>query len=172
MPSQRIRRIVTKDEELYEYDTNREKITETDELITVKINHEDGSISRKHIAKKDIKEDYEYDYHYGMCYITTACVEAANQPDDCLELETLRYFRDNFVANSPNGKKLIEDYKQISPKIVESIKKKPNSHKIFSDIFENDIEEAVSLINNGKYEDALSLYVNMTNRLKNEYLLT
>ena len=60
----------------------------------------------------------------GHCYISTSCVEAANLPDDCLELQILRQFRDNYLTNQPRGKELIQKYYSIAPHIVRSITKR------------------------------------------------
>ncbi len=105
----------------------------------------------------------------GPCFISTACTTAANLPDDCQELQTLRRFRDSYVAQQPRGKELIEEYYRIAPKIVKAIQGRPDAHTCFSKIFEDDILRAVELIQHGNFERALQHYTEMTTRLKSEY---
>jgi len=104
------------------------------------------------------------------CYISTACVEAANLPDDCLELQTLREFRDGYVSQLPNGGKLIGKYYGTAPTIVTAIQAKPNVHDIFARIFEDDITTATRLIQRGDYDAALAHYMEMTERLEDKHL--
>ena len=43
----------------------------------------------------------------GGCYLTTACVAARGLPDTCIELQTLRAFRDGVLARQPGGREEI-----------------------------------------------------------------
>ena len=104
----------------------------------------------------------------GPCFITTACVEAAGLPDNCTELETMRYFRDGYLAKSDEGKRMIEEYYEIAPRIVEKIKREENSDEVFSGIF-NDIRKTVSLIKIGDLETATVQYNAMMLRLKGNF---
>src|ERR1041385_8572690 len=54
----------------------------------------------------------------GDCFITTACVNFYGLSDNCYQLITLRKFRDDFLKSTRNGRKLIEDYNRVAPKIV------------------------------------------------------
>ena len=101
----------------------------------------------------------------GSCFITTACVEAAGLSDNCTELETMRYFRDAYLAKSDGGKRMIEEYYEIAPRIVERIKRDENSDDVFSGIF-NEIRRTVSLIKIGNLESATVQYKGMVLRLK------
>jgi len=104
------------------------------------------------------------------CYITTACVKAEGLPDDCPELQTLRFFRDNHLANQPRGGDLIQEYYSTAPLIVQAINTKPEAHEILCRIFDGDITTAVSMIQRGDNEGALKHYMQMTDRLKGEFL--
>ena len=110
------------------------------------------------------------DPNNGHCYISTACVEAEGLPDDCLELQTLRNFRDNYLANQPRGRELIQEYYSIAPRIVSTINRKPDAHEIFCGIFNRDITTAVEMVQKGDNEGALEHYMQMTNRLKSEFI--
>lgn len=105
----------------------------------------------------------------GICFITTACVEAAGLPDNCTELETMRYLRDEYLAKSDEGKRTIREYYEIAPSIVEAIKRQANDHEIFCKIF-RDIEKVVSLTNTGNSKEASREYKEMVLRLKQQYL--
>lgn len=104
----------------------------------------------------------------GACLITTACFEAAGLPDDCIELETMRCFRDEYLVSSTEGRKMIKEYYQIAPGIVEAIRREENSGIIFADIFRQ-VKEIVSLIKAGDLENAITYYKGMVIRLKQQY---
>ena len=62
----------------------------------------------------DFCNTYKYDdcpYYRGSssgCYLTTACVDAMEFPDDCLELQTMRRLRDEYILpNIKNGRKIV-----------------------------------------------------------------
>lgn len=101
----------------------------------------------------------------GPCFITTACVEAAGLPDNCTELEAMRYFRDGYLAKCDEGKRMIEEYYEIAPRIVEKIKREENSDEVFSGIF-TEIRKTVSLIKIGNLESATMQYREIVLRLK------
>ena len=105
----------------------------------------------------------------GLCFITTACVEAAGFPDTCRELESLRYLRDEHLAKSDDGKKEIDDYYKIAPKIIEKIRGERNSKEVFNCIFD-EIQGISSIITSGDLEKATEYYKEMVLTLKKRYL--
>lgn len=116
-----------------------------------------------HVAKK------ENSSAGGLCFITTACVEAAGLPDSCTELNSMRSLRDEYLVKSDDGKRVIEDYYKIAPPIVEKIREEGNSKKVFRDLF-NEIRDIVSLIEIGDLENAAEQYKEMVLGLKHKYL--
>lgn len=104
----------------------------------------------------------------GPCFITTACVETAKLPDNCTELETMRHLRDDYLAKSDEGKRTIQEYYEIAPKIVEGIRGEENSKEVFGEIFRN-IEKTVSLIEGGDLGGAAAHYKGMVLGLKRKY---
>ena len=106
----------------------------------------------------------------GGCYLTSACVEAMGLPDDCLELTTLRDFRDNWLAHQPGGKEEIKRYYEVAPGIVTAIHTKENAKAIFTEIYNELILPCVALIQEGKKEEAWKLYRDATERLKGKYV--
>ena len=51
------------------------------------------------------------------CFLTTAACHYRGLPDDCHELQTLRSFRDRYLAHIPGGAELIERYYEVAPAI-------------------------------------------------------
>jgi len=104
------------------------------------------------------------------CFLTTACVEARNLPDDCYELETLRKFRDDYVKHLPGGKGIIEEYYEIAPRIIEEIEGTIHSAEIFEELYENLVRKSVRLIDFGHYQEAFENYRSTVKELKDKYL--
>lgn len=73
--------------------------------------------------------------------------------DNCYELTTLRWFRDNFVS-----KEDIEHYYEVAPKIVEFINNEKYVDAFYKYIYENVVKYCVEKIENKKYEEAYSRY--------------
>ena len=73
------------------------------------------------------------------------------------------------LAGSDEGKKMIQEYYEIAPTIVETIGREENSKEILGDIF-SDIRGIVSLVKIGDLEDATEHYKEMVLGLKQRYL--
>lgn len=91
----------------------------------------------------------------GGCYLTSSCINyfKNNFDDNCYELKTLRWFRDNFVL-----KEDIEHYNKTAPIIVFAINNSPNSNALYNYIYDNIISVCVTAIENGNYEFAYKRY--------------
>ena len=103
------------------------------------------------------------------CYLTTACVRVMGLPDDCLELNILRNFRDNYLMSQPLGKKAVKEYYKIAPGIVQCIDKRKDAQSIWQDTYK-DIGHAVSLILSKDFEGAFKYYKQMTSKLQDKCL--
>lgn len=131
---------------------------------------------RSYVYPSDSCNNYKGNSSAG-CFLTTACCEYKNLPDDCFELETLRSFRDNWLKKQPpHGEADIAEYYQIAPEIVKSIKMQTDQNEIWENLYVT-ILECVALIcngnekNNEKYLfEAYEKYKNMTISLKEQYL--
>lgn len=106
----------------------------------------------------------------GGCYLTTACTVSRNLPDNCMELTTLRWFRDNYLSKRENGSHEIGEYYYIAPKIVDKINQSPNADNVWSTLYDSLILPCVKLIKDGKYEETYQLYKKVTKQLKAKYL--
>ena len=103
------------------------------------------------------------------CYLTTACVRVMGLPDDCLELNVLRNFRDKYLMSQPLGKKAVKEYYKTAPGIVQCIDKREDAQRIWQDTYK-DIGHAVSLILSKDFEGAFKYYKQMTSKLQDKCL--
>lgn len=106
----------------------------------------------------------------GGCFITTATLLSIGKSDDCNELNTFRYFRDNWLLKEPDGDKLISEYYLFAPRIVKSIDSLKNSKVVYITIWESAIFPCLKLINQNRMKEAKSLYCEVVLELKQKYL--
>lgn len=106
----------------------------------------------------------------GGCYLTSACVNAKNLPDNCDELTTLRDFRDNWLKAQPCGACEVADYYEFAPKIVDAINALPNAQQIWEALYNELILPCVEMIKGGKMEEAHKAYRSAALKLKSEYV--
>lgn len=98
----------------------------------------------------------------GPCYITDAVMQNEGASDQAPELVTLRWFRDNVLARTPEGQALIEEYYRTAPAAVEAIKQHPQGQQALQAILTQYIQPAVQAIQAGQYDQALSIYAEMS----------
>lgn len=89
------------------------------------------------------------------CFITTAVCEYSGKSDDCIELTTLRLFRDNWVLD--HYPESVKEYYQKAPLIVNRISEKDNRKEIFKEM-ERYIQQSILAISSGDYELAYEIY--------------
>lgn len=65
------------------------------------------------------------------CFISTAACQLKGLPDNCLELETLRKFRDEYLLSTKEGVLMVEHYYAISPSIAEKLNSNDELEKIW-----------------------------------------
>jgi hypothetical protein len=105
----------------------------------------------------------------GSCYLTSACVFAKGLPDDCYELETLRAYRDNWLAKTERGAQVIQQYYEIAPRIVSAINDSDRRSAVYERIYEKMVLPCVKLIEEGKMQETLELYQSWTLKLQEEF---
>lgn len=103
------------------------------------------------------------------CYLTTACVNVMGLPNNCLELQVLRKFRNKILMPTSRGKKAVQEYHKLAPEIVQSIDGRGNAEYIWQQIYTN-IRHAVSLVLNKDFEGAFKHYKEITLNLKDKFL--
>lgn len=89
------------------------------------------------------------------CFLTTACVEHAQLGDDCAELRSMRQFRDDFVRRLPEGATILADYYASAPRIVASIRARPDASLILDGMLA-EVRVATRMIEEGRGHDALA----------------
>ena len=101
------------------------------------------------------------------CYLTTACMKNMkdNFDDNCNELMTLRWFRDNFVT-----KEDIKHYYEVAPIIVGVIDLIPENNIIYNWIYENVVKVCVQAIQSEDYEFAYDRYKNSVLVLEEQFI--
>lgn len=106
----------------------------------------------------------------GGCYLTTACVEMRNLPDDCEELTLLRKFRDEWIALQPGGKEEVREYYKKAPIIVETIDRSEDRCEVYDEIYKSVITPCVEDIKAGRNEQAHERYRSMVRDFEEKYL--
>ena len=112
---------------------------------------------------------YKHQSSSSGCFLTSACVSARGLPDDCYELQTLRNYRNNWLAKVEGGLAAISHYYVVAPKIVAAIDKLADRNDIYEMIYNKMVKPCVAFIEQEKYQDAFELYKGMTLQLANEY---
>ncbi|WP_299113983.1 DUF4157 domain-containing protein [uncultured Winogradskyella sp.] len=95
------------------------------------------------------------------CFLTTACCEYMGLADDCEELTTLRWFRDNYLLKKADGKELVSTYYKVAPVIVDGMNKHPFKDKILKSLY-TIIKKCVDDIKKGDFEEAQLCYTTVT----------
>ena len=113
---------------------------------------------------------YKGDSSSGGCYLTSACVEARGLPDDCMELQTLRDFRDNWLKQQPCGQDEVAEYYATAPRIVDKINSLSNSKEIWGELYTTLVLPCVKLIKDGELEAAHKKYRKTARELQVAYL--
>lgn len=102
------------------------------------------------------------------CFLTSACVEARGLPDDCEELQTLRHFRDQYLAHRPGGAQDIQEYYRTAPGIVNAVNSRPDRKEIWDRLYTELVLPCVRMIHQGKNEEAYLHYRQYTLNLASQ----
>lgn len=103
------------------------------------------------------------------CFITTIVCNTLGREDDDKCLKTLRYFRDNVLQTADKYKYILATYDVIGPIIADRIKNDPSREQIAFTTFTFGIKKVCELVEAKKDEEAISLYMYMTNLLIQRY---
>ncbi len=114
-------------------------------------------------------ETIEQGFHRKWCYITTAACESFGMADDCYELNLLREYRDGYLAQSPNGEELIEEYYDVAPSIVKHIGQREDSKQIYRGIWDEWIQPCIHMIETKQYEACKEHYIDMVKTLQKKF---
>ncbi len=99
------------------------------------------------------------------CFVTTAVCQSLGLPDDCEELTTLRWFRDEVLAQTREGRGDIATYYDVAPGIVRAIDRRGDASARYRALYEKRIRPAVMAIQRGHFRAAHELYREMMREL-------
>ncbi len=116
------------------------------------------------------REKIQGGFKKGLCYITTAVCRSLDKPDDCYELGLLREYRDQYMLESEEGIRTVEEYYNIAPTIVKRIDRQENAAEVYAGIWEEYVNPCVHLIEEGKKQECQELYSDMVRELEKKYL--
>ncbi|MEX1235383.1 MAG: CFI-box-CTERM domain-containing protein [Roseovarius sp.] len=100
------------------------------------------------------------------CFLTTACCTHMGRPDTCGELQTLRAFRDGWLARQPQGDAVIAEYYRIAPTLCAHIAENPAALRA---LYWRTIVPCVVAIRLGANGIAFRLYRHMVRNLQRRY---
>ena len=99
-----------------------------------------------------------------MVMLTTS-LYYGSMTNELEKLDTIRGFRDTQIINLSYGKELIDEYYDLSPKIIQSIK-----NNDIESVYNNLILKSCSLIHNHQFDKAVSNYTEEFSKLKSKYV--
>ena len=103
-------------------------------------------------------EAYNKQTNSSGCYLTTACMRSQGLLDDCVELTTMRVFRDTWLSLQPGGKEDIQEYYRFAPEIVQAINAREDAQEVYQTIYEQVVAPCVELIRAQSNKAAWALY--------------
>ncbi|MDR0593511.1 MAG: hypothetical protein LBG60_09735 [Bifidobacteriaceae bacterium] len=114
--------------------------------------------------------DYKRSSSSGLCYLTSACMEALQDEfdDDCHELTELRRFRDEYVtATHPAA---VARYYEVAPQVVSRIEEREDSEAIYRAMYEDMVLPTITLFLDGKPENAYRVYKTYSDALEERFV--
>ncbi len=110
-------------------------------------------------------------YHPSGCFITTIVCKLLKMPDDCEVLATLRNFRENYLKNTEDGKKLLIEYDEKAPIISDCLKnEQPELAKAMAEeILKKYLEPCVLALKQKDYSRAIKTYIELFIGLEDRY---
>ncbi|PSJ32189.1 hypothetical protein UF10_01805 [Peptostreptococcus russellii] len=101
-----------------------------------------------------------------FCFISTVICEYFGKDDNCVELSTLRGYRDNWLRNQPDGQQLIAEYYNNAPFIVSKLKTSANYTYYCQYLWDNYLQPCLVFIENKQFESCKGLYIEMYQYLR------
>jgi len=92
------------------------------------------------------------------CFISTACTQALHLPDNCLELQALRWLRDGYVRRLPTGRRELEEYYDLAPAVVRALSRRPDRDQVYRRVYRRLVVPVVSRVLHGDLADGFRLY--------------
>jgi len=114
------------------------------------------------------KEDNSSNKKKKGCFVTTTICDLLGKNDNCIELNTLRQFRDNILMKNEKFKRLVESYYSISDEIVYILLNKTDNKNYAKNLMNTYVYEIIDYINSSKVDEAIELYVKMLKQIKKD----
>ena len=108
-------------------------------------------------------------YDSPICYLTTAMCNILGYPDDNYYLQMLRTFRDETLKKDVKYIPILLTYDTIGPQIAYNLYQDEFKTTIAKTLFTAYITKAVSAIEENKTQEAVNIYIAMTNTLARRY---
>lgn len=105
-----------------------------------------------------------------LCFITTAVCASLGKEDDCTELSTFRRFRDEWLANTPEGRAKINEYYLFAPMIVRSIDNSSEKDRVYRELWDTYLQPCMKHIQSGEYESCAKQYEQMVTDMEQKWL--
>ncbi len=105
-----------------------------------------------------------------FCFITTAVCSSLGKDDDCAELNAFRKFRDEWFAETPEGRAKINEYYLFAPMIVSAIDRCAESKTVYRQIWDRHLTPCLKMIESGKQEECAKQYETMILELERKWL--
>ena len=103
------------------------------------------------------------------CYLTTIMCSILKMSDDNPFLSSMRSLRNDVMQKDEKYKKLLVEYDIIGPVIADNLSKDPLKYQISANKFFKYIKPISKLIKEKKYDEAITSYTEMTDKLKTFY---
>lgn len=150
----------------------RETKLEVAELIADSITEEWGKrYPSQMFSKADFTEIRDGFKKRKLCFITTAVCDSLGKPDDCYELQAFRAFRDSYLLGTEEGTRLVEQYYDLAPSIVNTINVLSEQDEIYMSLWQDYLKRCLEYINLGQEEACKQLYIDMVHTLTRTYVL-
>lgn len=119
----------------------------------------------------DAKAAYKFseDSKKPDCYLTTLVCNILSMDDNNVYLNNMRSLRKNYLQKNEKGLKLLIEYDVVGPKISEAIMCDNGKFNIAYTLFNNYISPITLDILDRKYDEAITKYTEMTNKLIKYY---
>lgn len=122
------------------------------------------------IAKLGYKDDFTDALFNADCFLTSACVFHKGLEDNCYQLTQLRKLREEFMRPHKIYSQLLQEYKEVAPKMLEKINVAENKTQILDSIYEQLVKPSVGFLEMGEKEKAVLHYTHFVEQMKQLYL--
>ena len=106
---------------------------------------------------------------HGFCFVTTAVCEAEGKPDDCEELRAFRSFRDNWLAQTEQGRAQIAAYYELAPAVVAAMRWGDDEAARCAELRRDWLSPCYEALKRGDNKTCARLYTDMMQALRARY---